>query len=40
MRWTDRDDNLLPTPVEVLRAEQQRAEHLAERLRELGVEEV
>ncbi|MHB2020304.1 MAG: Uma2 family endonuclease [Candidatus Xenobia bacterium] len=47
LRWTDRDGNLLPTPVEALQAEQQRADaqrqradRLAERLRELGVEEV
>ncbi len=38
LRWYDRPDNWIPTSAELARQEKQRAEQLAERLRELGID--
>jgi hypothetical protein len=38
LRWCDADENLIPTGAERAEAERQRAERLAARLRELGVD--
>jgi hypothetical protein len=37
LRWCDEPGNLIPTPDDLIDAEQQRADRLAARLRELGI---